>query len=230
MWKGSGILISSTTDIQIRFGNREHPLGGTDRDEWERLRPRWRQVHGTEVAKVVVPGQECGEVDALWTDTPGQPIGVVTADCIPILLWRTDGSAIAALHAGWRGTFARISEVFFSRLPSSLSRADAWNAVLGPSIRACCYEVSSELTDQFAEAFPSLPRSLLEPTHRKLDLIAVNKALLESLGVRSVEVHSDCTHCRQCNGEKPFSPLYFSYRRGDRDSRQISIISLRPRV
>jgi YfiH family protein len=230
MWKGSGILISSTTDIQVYFGNREHPLGGKDRDEWERLRPRWKQVHGTGLAKVVMPGQECGEVDALWTETPGQPIGVVTADCVPILLWRTDGSAVAALHAGWRGTYARIPEVFFSRVPSSLSRPNAWNAVLGPSIRACCYEVSSDLIQQFAGAFPALPMSLLEPSPRKLDLIAVNKSVLESLGVRSVEVHPDCTYCRQDNEKKPFSPLYFSFRRGDRDSRQISIISLPPRV
>lgn len=228
MWSDS--LISSITDIRIDFGTRQDPIGGRDREEWEMLRPRWRQVHGVGVAGVSGPAQECGEVDALWTDQPGQPIGVVTADCVPILLWRQDLQAVGAIHAGWRGTLARIPEAFFKALPPRYSEPSEWSAILGPSIRACCYEVSPELIRQFGVEFPTISPGTLEPAHRKLDLIAVNKSMLLQAGIQQVEVHPDCTYCTRRTGEKSFDPLYSSYRRGDRDSRQISIISLGPRV
>lgn len=238
-------MISSTTEtlqVHIDFGTRFKPIGARDRADWENRRPRWKQVHGVAVARVSQDGQECGEVDALWTDRMDQPIGVVTADCVPILLWRRDLRAVGAIHAGWRGTFERGVERFFEALPPEHSDPAAWIAVLGPSIRACCYEVGKDLLERFAQRFPPIPRAILEPSPDRLDLIAVNKSMLEGLGVGQVLIHADCTFCtpgaagipRSGNllrsGENLFDPLYCSYRRGDRDSRQISIISLGPRV
>ncbi len=235
-------MTNSTTEargareVVFDFGTRLNPIGQRDRTEWERRRPRWKQVHGVAVARVLQEGQECGEVDALWTDRLDQPVGVVTADCVPILLWRKDLRAVGAIHAGWRGTFESAPERFFSALPGEYADPASWVAILGPSIRSCCYEVGRDLLDRFAGKFPAVPRELLEPSPGKLDLITVNKNMLEGLGVSEVRIHADCTFCTpgsgdtSRSGEKWFDPLYCSYRRGDRDSRQISIISLRPLV
>jgi YfiH family protein len=209
-----------TTEIRHSFGTRENPRAGLDPALWEGLRPRWRQVHGIGVARVRGRGQECGEVDALWTTEPALPIAVVTADCVPVLLERRDRSAVAAIHAGWRGTQARILEAFFRALPLEFSDPRSWTARIGPCIRACCYEVSPGLIDDFAAVFTGLSRGRIEPASRKLDLAAVNRFELERLGVEEVTEHPDCTFCAR-SGE---GHRYYSYRRGDRDSRQFSVI------
>ncbi len=203
----------------FQFGSREKPVQ-IEPGEF----PRWKQVHGTEVSEVLGPGQECGNVDGLWTCVPRQKVAVVTADCVPILLMNRKMGAVAALHAGWRGTHDRIIESFFHNLPQEFSNPKEWSALLGPSIRACCYEVSEDLIARFKFAFGDLNPSLIEPEHRKLDLIEVNIHQLLALGVEELVIHPDCTHCsKSLNGD----PKYFSYRRGDRDARQYSVIWLR---
>ncbi len=208
--------------IRHAFGTKSAPKGHYDALEWERLRPRWRQVHGVAVARVSAPGEECGEADALWTTERSLPIAVVTADCVPVLLERHDRTAVAAIHAGWRGTHAGVIEAFFRALPKELSDPAQWTAKIGPCIRACCYEVSLELIESFAARFSGLSRDQLEPAPRKLDLVAVNRAVLVNLGVRVGEIHPDCTFCTKTT--EGFR--YFSYRRGDRNSRQFSLISI----
>jgi YfiH family protein len=159
-------------------------------------------------------------VDGLWTRLPGVPVGVVTADCVPILLEHVSGSARAALHAGWRGVFARIPEALFRSLPPGLANPADWRVALGPSIRACCYEVGADLIESFCREFPDLTQTRIEPATRRLDLIAVLNHQFESLGCPQPEVHPACTFCSEDSGEA----LFQSYRRGDRHSRQLSII------
>jgi YfiH family protein len=210
------------TKVRSTFGTRLEPISGENSEEWNSSRPRWRQVHGTSVARVTIPSQECGEVDALWTTEPGIPMGVVTADCVPILLARNDGTAVAAIHAGWRGTYARIVTAFFRSLPQEHADPTLWTARIGPCIRPCCYEVGDDLIRTFLDEFPEFPRNQIEPASRRLDLVALNRGELERLGVRVVEVHADCTYC--AGSTEDFR--YFSYRRGDRNSRQFSVISI----
>ncbi len=205
---------------RVFWGNRQDPLGGFQKESWEAARPKWKQVHGVGIAEVTDLGQDCGEVDGLWTRTPGIPIGVVTADCVPILLEHVSGSVRGALHAGWRGVFAGIPRAFFGSLPSELANPSDWRAIFGPSIRACCYEVSDELIESFSREFQGLSRQLLEPAVRRLDLVAVLNHQFVSLGFAQPEVHPACTYCSMAAGE----PVFQSYRRGDRQSRQLSII------
>ena len=214
------------TEVRYSFGTRLEPLSGWDPDVWSIIRPRWKQVHGVLVARVSSPGEECGEVDALWTTSPKVPIAVVTADCVPLLLERIDGSAVAAIHAGWRGTQSRIVESFFKTLPLEYSDPALWRARIGPCIRACCYEVGTDLIELFSAEFKEVPRKQFEPSPRRLDLAALNRFELQRLGVREVEDHSDCTYCAKSTG----GFRYFSYRRGDRNSRQFSVISIQPRL
>jgi YfiH family protein len=186
--------------------------------------PRWKQVHGTAIAEVLGPGQECGSVDGLWSCVPSQKIAVVTADCVPILMMNRKIGAVAALHAGWRGTYSGIVNEFLSGLPAEFSNPKEWSALLGPSIRACCYEVSEDLIQQFKAKFGELNPSLIEPEHRKLDLIEVNVHQLLECGVEEIVVHPDCTYCSK-TAKGDFK--YYSYRRGDRDARQYSVIWLK---
>ena len=185
--------------------------------------PKWKQVHGVAIAEVTSLDQDCGEVDGLWTRVPKLPVAVITADCVPIFMVNKIVGAAGALHAGWRGTFQNIVSSFFSSLPQELAKNDEWSAVIGPSIRACCYEVSEELIKQFKEAYPEISSEQIEPSPRKLDLIEVNLYQLFAQGVSDVVIHPDCTHCKKDeNGDFK----YFSYRRGDRQSRQYSVIEL----
>lgn len=210
--------------MRFTFGDQKKNLLDYSESEWEKLRPRWKQVHGVNCAEVFHANQECGEVDAVWTQSPSLPIAVVTADCVPLLLFRDDRKAVAAIHAGWRGIGQRIVLRFFESLPRGLGTPSDWNAMIGPSIRACCYEVSEELIEQFKKQFSELTPNQISPSDRKLDLLAPIKCDLDSLGVKIHSVHPDCTYCaRDENG----AHRYFSYRRGDRNSRQYSMIELR---
>lgn len=210
-------------NVQHHFGTQEKPIGLLAPELWEQVRPVWTQVHGITIAEVMVPAQVCGQVDGLWTRKLNQPIAVVTADCVPVFLVRRDHQAIAALHAGWRGVEQKIVSHFFETLPRDLADSKDWVALLGPSIRACCYEVSEELIEQFKLRFPDLDQSKISPVFRRLDLIAVLTHELETLGVELKSVSPDCSFCTLSEAN---SPRYFSYRRGDRKSRQYSMITL----
>jgi YfiH family protein len=181
------------------------------------------QVHGVRCVEVMARGQDHGEADGYWTRTVGIPVHVRTADCVPILLAHQDGTAVAALHAGWRGVLARIPEHFFASLPPELSRPGEWQVWLGPSIRSECYEVSPELIEQFVNEFSDLDPSWIEPTPRRLDLIAVLQHQLRVLGCQLKSIDPGCTFCSQ---NKDGSPTFLSYRRGDRQARQYSWIRL----
>ena len=203
----------------FQFGSKEKPV------QWEEgIFPRWKQVHGTVIAEVTGPSQECGDVDGVWSCVPQQKIAVVTADCVPILMMNRKWGVVAAIHAGWRGTIKKIIPEFFRSLPPEFSNPQEWSALLGPSIRACCYEVSEELIQQFKAEFGDLNPQLIEPTPRKLDLIEVNIHQILNQGIEEVVIHPDCTFCSKTEkGEYK----YFSYRRGDKGSRQYSVIWLK---
>ena len=124
--------------------------------------------------------------DALLEDAPGAVIAVKTADCVPILLVDERNRAVAAVHAGWRGTVARIA----LRAVQAMSRRFSTDprdlhAAIGPAIGACCYEVGPEVATQFG---------LEGRSH--IDLAAANRAQLLESGVtaermcRPEEFHS----------------------------------------
>ena len=117
------------------------------------------QVHGCEVALIDRPGitREALEgYDALVTNIPGVAIGVRTADCIPVLLYDPVRSVVAAVHAGWRGTLARISrEVIFRMGQEYGTDANDLKAVIGPGICGECFQVGEEVAASFRDAgFP----------------------------------------------------------------------------
>lgn len=161
--------------------------------------------------------EECPpEGDALLSGGP--LVGVKTADCIPILLVDERHRAVAAVHAGWRGTVARIAQKAMGRM-SERWGADAryLHAAIGPGIGACCYEVGPEVSAQFAEFFPERD-DLGQRT--KIDLVEANRRQLIEAGVPGERIYAAnlCTFC---------DPQFYSFRReGEAAGRMISFIGI----
>ncbi|MFC0252818.1 polyphenol oxidase family protein [Massilia consociata] len=213
-------LLNSIPHITHGFGREAELIPGALQPVWD-VRPNKRQVHGTRVAKIVGMHQQVGEADAFHTSMPGIPVSVVTADCVPLLLAKRDGSHIAAVHAGWRGLASGIIPTVLDALPGGRD----WVAAIGPTICASCYEVSAELADEFASRFPAIAASELLPTPRHLDLRAVAAHQLREAGVEAIDHVGGCTCCaRDEHGALAFR----SYRRGDRNSQQHAGLYIRP--
>lgn len=171
------------------------------------------QVHS---ARVVASGEAPCEADALLLSTPGEAVRVVTADCVPVLLSSGDGRCVAAVHAGWKGSLARITE---SAVRAMAGEPQEVRAFLGPAIGPCCYEVDAERHAAFSEAFPAVVADVGQP-HR-LDLQAVNVDQLVRLGTppSAISCESRCTACTVA--------LCCSYRReGERAGRMAALIGI----
>jgi YfiH family protein len=206
----------------LNLGDLVEDLPAAVEDNWRRLEratglgfARVRQVHGDRVLPGAEPGPPCQEADGVVSATPGLAACVAVADCVPILLARPDGEAVAALHAGWRGTLARIAGEGVRALAAG--GGDPPLAVIGPSIGPCCYEISPELADRFAVAFG--PRVIARGARGPhLDLWAANERALRDAGVIRVAVMRRCTACDP--------RLFFSHRRdGGRTGRMVGFIA-----
>ncbi len=188
---------------------------------------RVRQVHGAAVrvvraADVAAP---VPEADAAITNAPGVAVAVVAADCVPVLLGDPLTGAVAAVHAGWRGTAADAVGAAVAGLRREFGVSPAsLVAAIGPSIGACCYEVGEELLREFAAAGHSSV-DLAEWFARdrggrlRLDLWQANADLLVAAGVPRARVHVAglCT--------KTHVDVFASFRaEGDRAGRMAAII------
>jgi YfiH family protein len=147
-----------------------------------------KQVHSA--ACVAAEGRAglLGNGDALLDNTPGAVVAVKTADCVPILLVDERSRAVAAVHAGWRGTVARIAEAAVAAMRDRFGSAPGdLHAAIGPGIGKCCYEVGPEVAAQFGE------RGMAH-----IDLTAVNRRQLIEAGVTARRIHASnlCTMCR----------------------------------
>jgi YfiH family protein len=167
------------------------------------------QVHGNEI-RILEEGGFSFPCDGLATDRQGAGVTVESADCVPLLLWASSGNAVAAVHAGWRGTLAGIAERAVSTLQHAFSaRPGDIHAVLGPAIGVCCYEVGDEVIEAFAAAGRDVTR-IARPGSRgrsHLDLLEENRSQLLSSGVAEERIHVSalCTYCE--------NDRFYSFRR-----------------
>jgi polyphenol oxidase len=159
------------------------------------------QRHGSIVRRaeprgVVIPGTVYDHCDGLWSDVPGQGMLLLTADCLPIALARTNGAgpALGILHAGWRGLLAGVVAVGVRALGS------VGAAAIGPSIGPCCYEVGEEVAEPFVESFG---RDVVRDG--KLDLWTAAERALRAAGCAHIDRFDICTACD--------STRFFSHRR-----------------
>jgi len=183
-----------------------------------------KQVHSAEVLILedIENHDDLSEGDALITDLKGVGIAIRTADCVPILLVDDRQSVIAAVHGGWRGTLSEIAmntvrliESKYGISPSKLT------AVIGPSIKKCCYEVGEDVASLFEERGQNSNQYLFNSRESKymLDLSLANKLGLQKAGVLDIEVINICTKCNDS---------FYSYRREGRGvNTQLSFIALK---
>jgi YfiH family protein len=177
------------------------------------------QVHGARALRA--PWEGAPDADAAISEAPGVLVAVETADCLPILLVDPQRRAVAAVHAGWRGTVAGAAASAVKELRAAGSRPGDVFAAVGPGIGPCCYEVGEDVRGAFGPGAKAFFRP--GPNGRPhLDLRAVNQDQLQRAGILPERIHhvADCTFCHP--------DLYHSYRReGSGGGRMVSFVGFR---
>jgi len=207
-------------------------------------------VHRIDQITATAPPSKFLKGDALLSNVPGVLLAVQTADCVPILLADAKRRAVAAIHAGWRGTLLRIAEKALGRMRMEFGTSpEDVIAAIGPSIGRSCYEVGSEVAVAFHSQFPGarewfdgpfdalaagendpnwLPWLTMKPPGHAppplrvhLDLVAANCAVLAQAGVPPANI-SQSGLCTSCRTD-----LFFSYRRERATGRLMAVIGIR---
>lgn len=185
------------------------------------------QVHSAEAVIVTEPFAEEARphADALVTDRPGLALGILTADCTPVLLADGKAGVIGAAHAGWKGALGGVIASVVGRMEELGASRERIAAAVGPTIARKSYEVDEAFLRCFAEADPANERhfSLGRAGHHQFDIEAYVVSRLAAEGVRRVEALGLDTYSDESR--------FFSYRRathrGEPDyGRQISLIVL----
>ncbi len=206
-----------------------------------------RQFHSDVICRFDKAPREPSRADASTTNRPGLLLGVQTSDCVPILLVDTKRKAVAAVHAGWRGTLQRMVMKTIGRMQMEYgTRPENLLAALGPAIGGCCYEVGTEVAHAFHAQFSNAEQwfdelrtgdepnplqwlNMMPPGHQpppkkvRLDLRAANRWQIREAGVPEKNIFASelCTACR--------TDLLFSYRKeGLRSGRLMAVIGVRP--
>ncbi len=178
-----------------------------------------RQVHSNQIHVVrsleLVSGRP--EADGIISGQTGLLLGVRTADCLALLFVDRRRRAVAAVHAGWRGTVQRIAARAVERMQEEFgSIPKEIEVAIGPGIGKCCFEVGEEVAEQFA---PSVVAGGKKPC---VDLDAANRRQLLQAGILGERIWSSnlCTHCTP--------QQFFSYRRdGDAAGRMLAVIGVK---
>jgi hypothetical protein len=184
------------------------------------------QIHSA-TALVVdkqVPREELPQADALVTKTRGLAIGVLTADCAPVLFADASAGVVGAAHAGWRGALGGVLEATVAAMVGVGARRSDIRAAVGPCISQRAYEVGPEFEAQFLAADPATANYFSRKSRQsrpQFDLPGFINQKLQSLGLGIVEMSSPCTYENES--------LFFSYRRSQHKKqpdygRQISAI------
>lgn len=162
------------------------------------------------------------EGDAAVTAVRGAVLSVQTADCVPILIADRGARVVAAVHAGWRGTAARIAQrtVEFISTKYSIPPSDL-TAVIGPHNAVCCYEVGEDVVEAIRDPHAFLHRPDWAKPHFNQARANENQLIEAGISPDRIVTSTLCTQCR--------ADLFFSYRReGKNAGRMLSIIGLAP--
>ena len=213
--------------------NRKLFLSAVGAQKKEKLWPliTLRQIHSDliHVLRSATPGPLAG--DGMVTNVPGIALGILVADCFPVLLVDRRNKAVGAFHCGWRPTVKRMVEKGLGVMRYEYgTRPEDVYAAIGPGIQNCCYEVGAELREQFEsqfaygselfhavqesdpvrEKYPLLFMNMRAPGHGDLciklhlDLREANRRQLMALGVPEKNI-SALKHCTACNTRNFFS-------------------------
>ncbi len=181
--------------------------------------PWLNQVHGTAVHEYRSYERLNITADACISRTPNAACAVLTADCLPLLLCTKSGSAVAAVHAGWRGLLAGVIEASVLQLAPS----DAVIAYIGPAIGTNAFEVGPELREAFLAHDPGTLVAFKPGIGDRFfaDLALLARMRLQNIGVSSISESGRCTFTEH--------DLFYSHRRaGPHTGRFASVVWLEP--
>ena len=176
------------------------------------------QEHGDRV-HVVADAYRPESGDGIVVLERGVAAIIKTADCLPVILAEPDYPVAAIVHAGWRGTVKKIAGKAVQELVDLGADRKKITVVLGPAIGPCCYEVQRDVEDVFKSA-----RFSSDVIHRAKGslLLDIKRANIETLRHEGIERIYDMALCTYCS-----NGLFHSYRRGEKERRQINFVSLR---
>ncbi|MEM9392847.1 MAG: peptidoglycan editing factor PgeF [Pseudomonadota bacterium] len=165
------------------------------------------QTHSADVVEVNSAFLEAPEADGMVSRVPGVVLGILTADCMPVLFADTDAKVIGAAHAGWKGAKQGVLEATLAAMEDLGARRDRVAAVIGPAISQRAYEVGPEFFDQFVEDDPGNTRYFSGGVGDRMqfDLISYGLGRLRAAGVGRSEWTGHCTYTDP--------KRFFSYRR-----------------
>lgn len=168
------------------------------------------QIHSPDVSVVERPWPRAENpmADALVTDRPGAALGILTADCVPILFADIEAGVIGAAHSGWKGTRDGVSEATIAAMERLGARRGRIHAAIGPAIQQKSYEVGPEFPERFTRLEPTAAEFFVPSAragHFMFDLPGLVAARLTALGLGSVE--------RSAHDTAAEADLFFSYRR-----------------
>jgi YfiH family protein len=183
------------------------------------------QVHSATVVTLDAAPAERPRADAMVTDRPGLALGILTADCAPVLLVDHQAGVVGAAHAGWKGAVAGVAEATVAAMIALGARADRIAAAIGPCIARASYEVDDAFRTRVAAIDPANERFFADGRagHHRFDLEAFVTARLAAAGVGRIEALGLDTYADEAR--------FFSYRRSTHRGepsygRQIAIIGL----
>lgn len=188
-------------------------------------------VHGDRVLRVteemagmgVSRAMQLPECDGIYTDVPHLPIASTHADCMPVAYFSPDRHTGCVVHAGWRGVLSGIHRKAFAQLLAHGCKGEDMLIAIGPCIHQCCFEVGSEVSQAFLQAYSAGSWLTSRGGREYIDLLALVLLDFEQLGVHpsKVTVDTRCTCCPQNNLQ--------SYRRdGKTAGTMVQIMCLRP--
>jgi polyphenol oxidase len=185
------------------------------------------QVHSPTVVTIDAPyPRERPRGDAMVTRTAGLLLGILTADCAPVLFADREAGVVAAAHAGWKGAFGGVTDATIEAMEAIGARRDHIVAAIGPCIARASYEVDRGFVDRFVNADPSNERFFAEgrrPDHAQFDLEGYVAARLAAAGVGRVEMLGLDTYA---DADRFFSFRRATHRAEPDYGRQISLIGL----
>jgi hypothetical protein len=183
-----------------------------------------QQVHGTHVVNAsTIIGQPAPEADAIITTEPGQVLGILTADCLPVVMANEEATVLGLAHAGWRGLAAGVLTQTVAAMRARQPVLGPWRAWIGPCISAQAFEVGDDVRDAFFRVEPTWVSHFTTddaPHKWRCDLPAIAQAILLGLGAASVQW---CGLCTATASDRRF----FSYRRDGQTGRMATVAWLR---
>ena len=185
------------------------------------------QVHSPDAVAVIEPYEKRlrPRADGLVTDRPGLALGILTADCAPVLLADREAGVVGAAHAGWKGALGGVTDSTLALMETLGAKRERIAAAVGPCIARASYEVDESFFRRFAEADPANERFFADgkPGHHQFDLEAYVAHRLATAGVRTVETLGLDTY----SDESRFYSFRRATHRGEPDyGRQIAIIGI----